>query len=96
MRLIFILMLLSFSLPVYAETVVFRVLDIEELEIVTDNDVYKLSEYCTVKNRYGKSLSLSELKLPCMARGNYELKGDDKILTWITITGAKNNQIVPE
>lgn len=96
MRLIFVLILLFFSLPVNAETVVLRILDIENLKFVTDTDVYNLNEYCTVKNKYGQNLSLSEIKLPTRARGNYELMGDGKVLTWVIVTGAKNNQVVPE
>lgn len=96
MRLIFVVLLFCLSTPVYAESVVFWINDIENLKLVSGNDIYKLSEYCTIKNRNGQNISLSEIKLPTMARGNYELDGDGKVLTWVTITGAKNNNVIPE
>jgi hypothetical protein len=96
MKVVLCAVLLWVAVPVWAEPVFFRIVEIESLQLVTDTDRFQLGERCTIKNQKGRKMSLSEIQLPARARGEFEWKGELKELQWVLLTGAENNRTVPE
>jgi hypothetical protein len=81
---------------VSAEEVFFKIYEIQGTNLLTDRGTYALSETCKVTNNSGKVLTLSRIKLPADATGNYSKRGETILLNTLTISDSKNNIIVPE
>lgn len=96
MRILICFALIMIAVPACAEQAFFTVVKIESLQLYTGDDVFTLGENCTIKNKKGATVPLTDVKIPASAKGSFAWKGEQKELQWVVLTGVNNNKIVPE